>query len=404
MIEAEVAAGEYSRSTDGNIAVMNLDSTRQQSWHRFWQAPWQPGIAERIVAQEQLTAQFLGDLRALDRVHALVDHLALIDADPQRTALVSAQVASMAHRFSEARSYLSRINISGPLSEEVGRLSLSINQACGIRLDEVLDARQKIAAENPRLEHLVPLGALLADLREFEEADRVYVRALSEYQDVSPFALAWVCFQLGSLWGELVPEPNGSLAAHWYQKAIEYLPCYVKARVHLSEIYMKDGHASGAEELLLPILSTTDPEVPWRLADVMVALGRYSDAEAYMQIARSGYDALLAKYELAFADHGAEFYAGSGDDAARALELARLNVANRPTLRAFEQAYEIAVAAGELKIAVQLCADGARLWGSTAAFNLSGLVTCGTEPSEQIDVVFGNSAGLPRDRKSSLCE
>ena len=98
----------------------------------------------------------------------------------------------------------------GPLSEEVGRLSLSIDQACGTRLDEVLDARQKMAAENPRLEHLVPLGALLADLREFEEADRVYVRALSEYQDVSPFALAWVCFQLGSLWGELVPEPNES--------------------------------------------------------------------------------------------------------------------------------------------------------------------------------------------------
>ena len=404
MIEAEVVAAEYPRATDGNIAVMNLDSTRQQSWSRFWQAPWQPGIAERIVAQEQLTAQFLGDLHALDRVHALVDHLALIDADPQRTALVSAQVASMAHRFSEASEYLTRVNISGSLSEEAGRLSLSINQACGIRLDEVLDARLKIAAENPCLEHLVPLGALLADLGEFEEADRVYVRALSEYQDVSPFALAWVCFQLGSLWGELVPEPDGTLAAQWYKKAIEYLPCYVKARVHLSEIYMKDGYASGAEELLLPILSTTDPEIPWRLADVMVALGRYSDAEAYMKIARSGYEALLAKYELAFADHGAEFYAGSGDDAARALELARLNVANRPTLRAFEQAYEIAVAAGELKIAVQLCADGARLWGSTCAFNLSSLVTCGTKPSEQIHGVVGNSAGPPLDRTISLCE
>ena len=54
----------------------------------------------------------------------------------------------------------------------------------------------------------MPLGALLADLREFDEAERTYRRALREYQDVSPFALAWVCFQLGVLWGELVPKHN----------------------------------------------------------------------------------------------------------------------------------------------------------------------------------------------------
>ena len=59
----------------------------------------------------------------------------------------------------------------------------------------------------------MPLGALLADLCEFDEADRTYHRALGEYQDVSPFAVAWVCFQLGVLWGELVPEPQSSQAA-----------------------------------------------------------------------------------------------------------------------------------------------------------------------------------------------
>jgi hypothetical protein len=52
---------------------------------------------------------------------------------------------------------------------------------------------------------LVPLGALLADLGEFEEADRTYAMVFQQYRDVSPFALAWVCFQLGVLWGEIVP-------------------------------------------------------------------------------------------------------------------------------------------------------------------------------------------------------
>ena len=52
------------------------------------------------------------------------------------------------------------------------------------------------------------LGALLADLREFTDADRIYRQALRGYRDVSPFPVAWVCFQLGVLWGELVPEPQ----------------------------------------------------------------------------------------------------------------------------------------------------------------------------------------------------
>ena len=76
-------------------------------------------------------------------------------------------------------------------------------------------------------------------------------------------------------------------------------------------------------------------------------MGRLADAEAQMQAARSGFELLLGKHLLAFADHGAEFYSGSGNDPGRAFELARINLANRPTLRAFEQAYAAAVGAGK---------------------------------------------------------
>jgi hypothetical protein len=38
-----------------------------------------------------------------------------------------------------------------------------------------------MAATTGRLEDRVPLGALLADLREFEDADRIYQQALREY-------------------------------------------------------------------------------------------------------------------------------------------------------------------------------------------------------------------------------
>jgi tetratricopeptide (TPR) repeat protein len=293
-----------------------------------------------------------------------------------RTAFISAQVASMAHRFGEARRYLEQAKVRGATPADTSRLSLSIDQACGTALDAVLETRRRIAADFRRLEDLVPLGGLLADLGKFDEADRIYKRALWEYQDVSPFAVAWVCFQLGALWGELVPEPQSGRAAQWYRKAIEYLPCYVKARVHLAEIYSSCGRAADAQALLTPAVASGDPEVCWRLADVMNATGRFADAETQMRAARSGFEVLLGKHLLAFADHGAEFYAGAGNDAARALKLASANVANRPTLRAFEQAYAIAMGAGEQRVACDFLAAARRRWGETNAFRQSPLAAC----------------------------
>jgi tetratricopeptide (TPR) repeat protein len=373
MIQAPSLEIDFPPATDGNIAVINLESARRQAWSRFWQDPRRPGIAEYIVEQEQFAAQYVGDLNALERLDTLVHELDRVSADPMRTALIRAQVASMAHRFADAREYLAQAEAHGAPNADVNRLKLSVDQACGTNLDAVLEARRKMAAESGRLEDLVPLGGLLADLREFEEADTVYRRALSSYQDVSPFAVAWVCFQLGALWGELVPDPQPERAARWYLRAIEYLPCYVKARVHLSEIYLHSGKVTEAEAFLVPAISSGDPEVNWRLADVLTAMNRPEEAEAQMQAARSGFETLLDKYLLAFADHGAEFYSGSGNDSQRAFELAMVNLANRPTLRAFEQAYETAVGAGETDAASELLISARKRWGGTDGFGLSAL-------------------------------
>jgi len=373
MIVAPSLEIDFPPATDGNIAVINLESARRQSWSRFWQDPQRPGIAEYIVAREQFTAQYVGDLSALERLDGLVEQLDRVGADEMRTALIHAQVASMGHRFAEGREYLAQAEVLGAPQADVNRLMLSIDQACGTNLKSVLEARRKMATESERLEDLVPLGGLLADLREFEEADSVYKRALTGYQDVSPFAVAWVCFQLGVLWGELVPEPQPQRAARWYQKAIEYLPCYVKSRVHLSEIYLESGNLAEAEALLVPALSSGDPEVNWRLADVLAAMERPVESETQMQASRAGFETLLNEYLLAFADHGAEFYSGSGNDSRRAFELAMVNLANRPTSRAFEQAYDTAIGAGEIQAASELLISARKRWGGIHGFARSPL-------------------------------
>ena len=327
-------------ATDGEIAAINLESARRRAWARFRHDPRLPGAAETVVDHERLAAQFLGDLETLDRLDALALQFSDVD-DSSRAALVRAQVASAGHRFDDARGHLARAALMGAPGEELERHSLTIDQACGVKLDAVLAARRRRAEASCRCEDLVPLGAVLADLERFAEANAVYRRAFYSYDRLSPFPPAWICFQLGALWGETVPVPDSDVAALWYRRAVAYLPGYVKARVHLAEVLESQGRTAEAEALLLPALSSGDPEVRWRLADLLIAQERLEEAETHLNAARSGFEELLRQHLLAFADHAAEFYAGSGNDLGRALQLARTNAANRPTRRALEQAQAI---------------------------------------------------------------
>src|SRR5438552_13105199 len=235
MTEAVVLDNECFQTTDGEIAIVNLNSARLRSWSRFYQDPQRPGVAETVLEHEQQTAQFAGDLSALGRMEAFGEQLGRLDASSARTLVIQAQIASALHRFSDARHYLAQASLGGAPSVDVKRVLLSVDQACGSHLEEVLDERRRIVAKSGRFEDRVALGALLADVGEFDDADETYRQALREYQDVSPFPVAWVCFQLGMLWGELVPEPQLGRAEHWYRKAVASLPCYVRARVHLAE-------------------------------------------------------------------------------------------------------------------------------------------------------------------------
>jgi tetratricopeptide (TPR) repeat protein len=362
-------------TTDGEIALINLESARRRSWCRFITDPQREGGAETVVEHEQLSVQFVGDVCALDRLESLADSLAAALPSSARTALIQAQVASMTHRFTDARRYLAQAEIGGAPPDDIRRLQLNVDQACGANLNAVLDQRREIARTSGRFEDLVPLAALLADLREFIDAHQIYTQALRKFSDVSPLPPAGICFQLGVLWGELVPEPDTVRAAKWYERAIDYFPSYTKARVHLAEIYSRRGQLSEALALLISAGGTGDPEVCWCLSDVMTRQGRFDDAEAQMQAARSGFDSLLKRHLLAFADHGAEFYAESGIDLGRALDLACLNVANRPTLRALEQAHAIAVRAGNAHVVTELLAEAMKRCGTSAAFRFSPMAS-----------------------------
>ena len=86
---------------------------------------------------------------------------------------------------------LAQAGIGGALSADVRRVLLNVDQACGANLDKVLDERRETARKCGRTEDLVALGALLADLREFTDADRIYGQALEVSLIVNFIRLAY---------------------------------------------------------------------------------------------------------------------------------------------------------------------------------------------------------------------
>ena len=60
------------------IAAINLESARRRAWAHFAQDARIPSVAEAVLDNERLPAQFLGDLDALDRLEALASQFARV--------------------------------------------------------------------------------------------------------------------------------------------------------------------------------------------------------------------------------------------------------------------------------------------------------------------------------------
>ena len=157
------------------------------------------------------------------------------------------------------------------------------------------------------------------------------------------------------MWSEHAGETSVGCAL--YTAGTQRLPGYVVANVHLAEIE-RGASAEGAAARLETLLAATgDPEPAGLYGEVLLSQGEVERAEAFIAQAAARYDALLAKHRLAFADHGAEFFAGPGGDPDRALALALDNLDNRRNDRAYQVAIESALAAGEAGLACALAAE-----------------------------------------------
>ena len=139
MIAAPDLDLDFPLATAGDIAVINLESARQQSWSRFWQIPQRPGIAEYIVEQEQMTRSSSAISERSTAFDVLVDQLVRVDAESDTHGAHSSAGRVDCASICRGEKLSAQAEADGALREAATRLLLSIDQACGYRLDAVLE-------------------------------------------------------------------------------------------------------------------------------------------------------------------------------------------------------------------------------------------------------------------------
>ena len=374
------AAIALPAATDGAVAVINHESILDRCWQTIDLHPDRLGIAAQLIDEEYRRSHFLGDASALDRLLTLSDTLLQQCAESGEAYVLAAQIASLVHKFDQAAQYLVQAKKLGASAHGLLRQQLAIDHAIGHNWKDVFDTRLRISVQSPNLQNLVALGALYAEMGLYPEAERSYLRAIAEDREHSPFSLAWACFQLGVLFGETLEPAQPASAQYWYEQALSYMPPYTHARVHLAELHLDAGRLDTALNLLLPIQDSEDPEVSWRLAQLYEQKGEVHKTSHYLARTLKSFERLLSGHVLAFADHAVDFYLEEGDNPAKALQLALLNLDNRATLRAFELSHEAALACEQLALAQSL-ADRAKMqWGHLPAFAHSKLNSAAISP------------------------
>lgn len=278
---------------------------------------------------------------AEDYERALARSAALAKALPRDVTALELRVKVLlaVHRFADARATIEKL---APLvfPPQLVELNLALDEATG-QTARALEGRAKLAADAPNPQTLTLYAAALARAGKLDEALAQLPKALAGAARINtPRGTNWLYFQ----WG-LIHEVKGDLAIarDHYLAAFARMPGSLETVEHLAGALAATGDRERARRIVAEAvadnphpslralsLELADKVEPGELAAVTAAWERYVKA-----------------LPEAFADHAARFYLGIGKNPSRALELARLNLANRDTLQARALAVDAALATGD---------------------------------------------------------
>jgi hypothetical protein len=262
--------------------------------------------------------------RLEDYQDALARTQAWLAAKPDDVDALRARVQALTsvHRFGEARALLEKV----PLTQRMD-LDITLDEATG-HLERSAPAREANAKNYASTQNLVAYAASLGLQGKIDDALAVMPRAAAALHDNSPELLSWMLFQWGRLY-ELDGKP--AQARPFFEEAHRRLPGSLEATVHLAQAMIATGEEPQARALV----------------EAALADNRHPELLAFEHPdeAQREWERYVAALPEAFADHAARLYLTR--DPARALALARTNLANRDTPEARALVAEAALAAGD---------------------------------------------------------
>jgi len=319
--------------TDGAIALLNLqaqiDGLEPDVRLSHASVESRVGLIELIT----LRGLILGHIADYQRADEMAEQI-VRDAATDGTAFVArARTRAVFHRFTDALDDIDRAERLGLNAETTNGDRAAIFQALG-RYDEALAIREEAADRRASFENVAALVGLYSEIGEIDAAERMYAESRRRYRGVSPFPLALLDFQLGFMWMN-----KGRLddARTSFDAARRRVPAYAPAQGHLAEVEAELGETGSALARLHSLAaSSDDPDYTAQLARILGDAGRAQESRHWSWLAAARYDELVASHPEAFADHAAEFWLASGANPDKALPLARMNIENRKTPRAYD--------------------------------------------------------------------
>ncbi|MER5548599.1 hypothetical protein ABT072_40735 [Streptomyces sp. NPDC002589] len=318
-------------TTAGLIAMGNLDARIEGLTGQATRGSLTGDGWGELVELTALRGHVLGRIDEAERAASLAE--AFVDQAPSdpRSRVARARLAALFHRFPAALADLDAAAALGLDRRSLDEEQAAVHQAVG-RYDEALALHQNALLRRHGFSALAALARCHAERGEAAEAERWFRAARRGYRGVSPFPLVVLEFQCGHTW---LSTGDLARARVWLESAVRRLPAYVPAQGHLAEIDGTEGRTAVAIGRLRRLaLVSDDPHYAAQLARTLDAREAGAEAELWRAHAAARYERLMARHPEAYADHAAEFWLTVGADPQRALDLARQNLALRPSPRA----------------------------------------------------------------------
>lgn len=335
--------GKRPTTTSWSIAGSNLNGQIREAEKR---PNIDPDEQLQLVSFYLTRGQTLANVEDYEKADAL--GAAAVKANPKSGVahLMHAMSLGALHRFDEQSKELDAAAKLGAPAQRVSGARVGLLMAVG-RYDDALKLMTPIE-EGSQATAMVTTAVLRAHMQKPEEAESLFDRARTSFVDVSPFPVAWMDFQRGTLLEAAGKEKE---ARAYYLEALETIPVYTHAAVHAAAT---DTPERAIERLEALRSVSTDPDVLAALADAQKRAKRDADSKKSTEAARARYEELVAKHPEAYRDHAARFYVGLGNDSKKALDYAEKNAKLRPTEEALDLWMAAAVAAQRKD---QICAS-----------------------------------------------